>query len=91
MGLMPHLRLYTLNSVASHLCNQSARDITEFSSVNMDAWYYRISVACDTMEFEIILLSPPLMWSTSLCLTGNVAYACTNIQQVASIEEEEEE
>ena len=30
--------------------NQSARDIMEFCSVNMDAWYYRISVACDTVE-----------------------------------------
>ena len=24
----------------------------------MDVWYYRISVACHTMEFEFILLSP---------------------------------
>jgi hypothetical protein len=24
----------------------------EFWSVNMDAWYYRISVACDTMEWH---------------------------------------
>ena len=30
--------------------NQIAHDITEFYSVNMDAWYYRISVACDIME-----------------------------------------
>ena len=44
---------YTLNSVVSHLCNQSARDILEFSSVNMDAWYYRNSVACDVMESHI--------------------------------------
>ena len=27
--------------------NQSAHDITKFCSVNMDAWHYRISVACD--------------------------------------------
>jgi hypothetical protein len=32
------------------LLHQSARDITEFCSVNMDAWYYRISVACDTIK-----------------------------------------
>ena len=30
--------------------NQSAHDITEFCSINMDAWYYRISVPCDVME-----------------------------------------
>ena len=42
---------YTLNFVVSHLCgNQSARDVTEFCSVNMDAYCYRISVACDIME-----------------------------------------
>ena len=45
-----------------HTCgDQSACDITEFCSVNMDAWYYRFSVACDTMEFEFSLLSPPLV------------------------------
>jgi hypothetical protein len=41
--------------IHSKLCdntcgNQSAHDITEFCSVNMDVWYYRISVACDVME-----------------------------------------
>ena len=44
------LNIYTLNSVVSPCGNQSARGITEFCSVNMDAWYYRIRVACDTME-----------------------------------------
>ena len=34
----------------------------------MDAWYYRISVACDTMKFEFILLSPLLVWSIPLGL-----------------------
>ena len=29
------------------------------------------------------------MWSTPLDFPGNVAYACTNIQQVAEEEEEE--
>jgi hypothetical protein len=41
-------------------------------------WYYRISVACDTMEqqkemwgrFEFVLLSPTLVWSTPLDLPG---------------------
>ena len=52
-----------------HTCgNQSARDITEFSRVNMDEWYYGIHVVCDTMEFEFILMSPPLVWSTPLGL-----------------------
>ena len=37
-----------------HTCgNQSAHDIMEFCSVNMDARYHRISVACDTMKFWI--------------------------------------
>ena len=52
----------------------------------MDAWYYGISVACDTMEFEIIFLSPPLVWSTLLAFPGDVTYACTNIQQVTEEE-----
>ena len=30
--------------------NQSARDITEFCSVNMDVWYSIISVVCDIVE-----------------------------------------
>ena len=34
----------------------------------MDAWCYRISVACDNMEFEFSLLSPPLVWFTPLGL-----------------------
>ena len=38
--------------------------------VNMDAWYYRISVAWDTMELGFILLSPLLVWSTPLDLPG---------------------
>ena len=42
--------------------------IMKFCSVDMDARYYIISVACDTMEFEFILLSPLLVWSTPLDL-----------------------
>ena len=34
----------------------------------MDVWYYRISVACDTMELEFILLSPSLVWSIPIGL-----------------------
>ena len=49
----------------------------------MDAWYSRIGVACDAMEFEFILLSPVLACSTPRGRPGNVAYAYTNIQQVA--------
>ena len=67
------VHMYTLNSVVSHLwqvTNHSARDITEFCSVNMDAQYYRISAACDTTEFEFILLLPPLVGSTPLSLPG---------------------
>ena len=30
--------------------NQSARDIIDLCSVNMNAWYYRISGGCDTTE-----------------------------------------
>ena len=42
------------------------------------------------MEFEFILLSPSLVWSTLLGpFPDNVACACTNIQQVAEEEEEE--
>ena len=52
----------------THDGNESARDVTQFCSVNMDEWYYRISVACDTMELEFILLSPSLVWSTPLGL-----------------------
>ena len=34
-----------LRSITPLLCgNQSAHDITEFSSVDMDAWYYRFKV-----------------------------------------------
>ena len=35
-------RSYTLNSVVSHCSNQSARNITEFCCVNMDARYYSV-------------------------------------------------
>ena len=41
--------------------NQSACDIMKFCSVNIDAWYYRTSATCDTMEFEFILLWSPLV------------------------------
>jgi hypothetical protein len=30
--------------------NQSAHDVTECCGVNMDAWYYGVSVACDILE-----------------------------------------
>ena len=36
----------------------------------MDAWYYRISVACDTMEGEFFVFSLPSVWSTPLGLPG---------------------
>ena len=42
----------------------------EFCSANMDAWYYRNSVACNTMEFEFLLLSSLLVWSTPYGLPG---------------------
>ena len=41
------------------------------------------------MEFEFILLSTSLVWSTPLGLPGGVAYACINIKQVTEEEEEE--
>ena len=50
------LTMYTLKVVASHLCQPRCM------------WYYRISVACDIVEFEFIVLSPSLVWSTSLGL-----------------------
>ena len=39
------------------------------------------------MEFEFILLSLPLVWSTPLGFPCDVAYACINIQQVPGEEE----
>ena len=40
-------------------------------------------ILCDTMEFEFILLSTLLVWFTPhLAFLGDVAYACTNIQQL---------
>ena len=39
--IMVHIKLRSMTR---------AHDIMEFSKVNMDAWYYRISVAWDTME-----------------------------------------
>ena len=50
----------------------------------MDAWYRRFSVACDIVEFEFILFSPLLVWSSlPLAFPGDVAYAYINIQEVA--------
>ena len=44
------------------------------------------------MEFRFILLSPLLVWSTPLgAFPGNVVYACTNIQQVASDDDDDDE
>ena len=47
----------------------------------MDAWYYRISVACDTMNS----FSSHLRWFDPLHLAfpNDMTYACTNIEQVA--------
>ena len=42
------------------------------------------------MKYEFILLSPLLVWSTPLGFPDDVTYACTNIQQVAEEEEEED-
>ena len=61
---------YTLNSVVSHLWQPECTYTMEFCIVKLDAWYYRTSVACDIMEYEFILLSPPLVWSTPLGLPG---------------------
>ena len=44
----PKLRSITPVATKVHVILRSY----EFCSVNMDAWYCRISVACDTMEFE---------------------------------------
>ena len=57
----------------------------ELCSVNMDAWYYRIGAACDTVEREFILLSSHLCWCGPLHLAfpDDVAYASTNIWQLA--------
>ena len=51
----------------------------------MDAWYYRTSVACDALHS----ISSHLRWYGPLHLAfpGDVAYACTDIQQVAKEEE----
>ena len=61
----------------------------------MGAWYYRISVACDTLEFElwIELVSSHLHWCGPLHLAfpSNVAYACTNTQHVLLEEEGDNE
>jgi len=50
------------------LCgNQSARDIKEFSSVNVDVWEKRISVAYDIMEqhkFNIVIMAIIIMIAT---------------------------
>ena len=36
----------------SRLWQPSACDIKEVGSVNLDAWKWRISVACDIMEYH---------------------------------------
>ena len=63
-GFKLHSKLCSIRPVATkvHVIIQS------FCSVNMDAWSYIISAACDTMKFEFILLSPLLVWSTPLGL-----------------------
>ena len=63
----------------------------------MDAWYCRISVACDIMEshkgvVRTIWKRSPVTYASVVHSTwGNVADACTNIQQVTEEEEEEED
>ena len=47
---------HIINSLVSQLWQPKYHDITKSCSVNMDAWYYRIRVAHDTMEFEFMLL-----------------------------------
>jgi hypothetical protein len=43
--------LYLHSKIHNNTCgNQSARDIKELCSVNMDAWRKKINVACDIME-----------------------------------------
>jgi hypothetical protein len=45
-----YVHTYTLSTLEYHTYgNQSAHDIMEFCSVNMDASYYRNNVACDIM------------------------------------------
>ena len=61
----------------------------EFCINNMEARCYRISVACDIWDLNS---SPShLRWCSPLHLAflGEVAYACINIQQLASKEEED--
>jgi hypothetical protein len=40
----------------------------KFCSVNMDAWYYRTSVACDSMEWYKVQHFNVVVWSTPLGL-----------------------
>ena len=44
------VRQYTLNFVVSHLWQPKCMWYYGVCSVNMDVWYYRISVECDIME-----------------------------------------
>ena len=44
------LCLYTLNSIVSHLWQPKCTGWYGVCGVNMDVWYYRISVAYDIME-----------------------------------------
>ena len=59
---------YTLNSVISHLWQTKVHVILRSFAVLtwMDEWYYRISVTCDTMESEFVLLSVGVVHSTWL-------------------------
>ena len=58
----------TLNFVVSHIWQPKCTWYYGVCSVDMDAWYYRGSVSCDTTEFEFIILSSPLVWSTPVGL-----------------------
>ena len=61
--------IHTPISIVSHLWNPKCTwCYGVFCTYTMDVWYYRIIVACDTMEFEFILLSPLLAWSSPLGL-----------------------
>ena len=63
-----HRILHSQLRSITHVATKLHVIVRSFCSVTMDAWYYRFSVACGTMELEFILLSPPLLWSTPLGL-----------------------
>ena len=69
--MLEHEVYYTLNSVVSHMWQPKCMwYITEFCSVNKDAWYCRISVACDTMEWHKVQHFNGVTWSIPPALPG---------------------